>query len=426
MQYIISLINIGICIAGLTLSRSIFAIFWAIAFFIVLSIGYDYYTASYNLATVAFANLYSMCFNFIFLMCQLIFFHNDEIKKISVSDSIDRRVSIICVFLAITGVVFFFLSVPGTYSDIVSFDWEDISDARVGIYVLTGNISNFSIIMSSSLFIPYLLNKKYKTSVVIVILGYLFILLISKTKSYILPLIFSLLVYISLIRSRWFSWYMLKIFMSLVAVFIFLYIGTQAVRYGGTLQNLMTAGSFETKEIILRAAEVSVESELTKAYYMVVEYYERNELLHGSAFSRFALLPLSFVFKIDVPENPMYVYGDITFTASTGLLRLLRGSNHPTIYGDAYANFGGMGVLLGAFYAVLIGIIWKIAVALKNFALFSTISGCCYGIPLIVRGSVFYGLYGIILTMVLGILINYLVFVFPKDLKISSTTQIRN
>lgn len=390
-------------------------IFWAIALFIVLTIGYDVYTVSYNQSTVAFANFYSMCFNLTFLICQFIFFHENEIKKISVPDITDRRISVTCVFLVIIGFVLFYLSIPGDISDIISFDWQEIASVRGGIYVLIANVANFCIIMSSSLFIPYLLNRKYKIRVVIVVLGYFLVILLLRTKSYILPLAFSLLVYISLIRTRWLSWHSLKILMSLVVVFIFLYLGAQAARYSGALVNLITFESSQIKEVMLYSAERSIESELTKTYYMVVDYYERNKLLKGDAFLRFALLPLSFVVKIDVPENPMYKYGDITFDGTIAPMTLMRGSNHPTIYGDAYANFGELGVLLGAFYAIIIGIIWKIALSLKNFGLFSIISGCCFGIPLMVRGSVFYGLYGIITSMVFGILINYFVFVFPRQ-----------
>jgi len=414
VSFIVSLVNIIICIAGLKLSRSIFIIFWTIALFIVVSISYDYWTASFSKSTMAFANFFSMSFNAIFLGCQYAFFHNDAIIEKTILDSVGRRIAVVCAICAVVGGILFFWSVPGSVEDIIYYTWQEIAASRFGIYTLINNISFFLIILSSSIIIPSLLSRKNRMVSVFVVAVYLLILIVSKTKVFLLPVAISILVYIAISRKTLFSWGSLKMSILFVLIFVSLYFGTVTVRYSGNMYNLGMTSLDVFGEKFSSIAQASVEPELTKTYYTIIEYFAGNHLLYGESFSRLLLVPLSFVFDINVPQNPMYLYGELIQPGWGGIMRV---SNHPTIYGDAYANFGLFGIFLGGGYAIMIGLIWKIALSKKYFGMFAIISGCCNGIPLMLRGSVYYGIYGVLIVMLLGLMIHYIVFTMPEKVK---------
>lgn len=404
-QPFVTLTTIAICIAGLILSRSIFIIYWVISLWIVASINIDYYFKMYDQSTVVFANVYCLLFNMFFIMCQFFFFQRYEIKRIRIAEREVHRISSLSVFLAIIGCVCLFFSVPGSASDLLTLNWQEISILRTGGYIIIYNIAFFSIILSCSIIIPYFIYRKHRLNVTIVLINFFIVLIVIKTKALFLPLAFSIVVYIGITRSRWCSWRSLKLGSLFVITLLSFYMLTTIIRYSGSIDDLISSSSSTIIERTSLLMNISVESELINTFYRVVEYFQENETLQGATFTRFILYPISLFIQVDIPDNPMYLYGEITHW---GTLGLLRGSNHPTIYGDTFANFGEFGFVFGAIYAVFFGLIWRLALIQKGFGTFSTISGCCYGIPLIMRGSVYYGLYGIFLTSLFGLLITFL------------------
>jgi hypothetical protein len=83
----------------------------------------------------------------------------------------------------------------------------------------------------------------------------------------------------------------------------------------------------------------------------------------------------------------MYLYSELMYGQSF----TMKGSAHPTLFVDSFANFGGAGVFVGVFWLFLMSKIYSI------FSSFGGLGRTCflvissYSIPLILRGSVYYG-----------------------------------
>ena len=67
-------------------------------------------------------------------------------------------------------------------------------------------------------------------------------------------------------------------------------------------------------------------------------------------------------------------------------------SMHPTVFGDCYANLGGWGVMIGAFWAALVSVLDKLVLKFKDpyYMLMGYIL-CSSSYVIIARGAVYNG-----------------------------------
>ena len=82
------------------------------------------------------------------------------------------------------------------------------------------------------------------------------------------------------------------------------------------------------------------------------------------------------------------------------------GSMHPTLFGDAYANFGIWGIFAGAFWAGYVTLADKIMEFLRNdICVFFAYTICAYAYVVEGRGAIYNGnvmmAYGLVVLMVL-------------------------
>ena len=137
-----------------------------------------------------------------------------------------------------------------------------------------------------------------------------------------------------------------------------------------------------------------LEEGLMKEYCAVFKYFELHPFLDGDTYLRLILHPLSFLFVLDAPKNPIYLYHSISYDT----VGLMVGSAHPTLYGDSYANFGWLGVLiLPLIYLVVV----RLSMRHVRLDCFHDIRyvGFFIGLPLILRGSVYYGIFYILICI---------------------------
>ena len=74
-------------------------------------------------------------------------------------------------------------------------------------------------------------------------------------------------------------------------------------------------------------------------------------------------------------------------------------SVHPTFFGDAYANFGFMGFLLGIVWAVIFNVIDRFIGKRKDYMRPYLISAIAFSLIVIGRGSVYNGVVIAIVTL---------------------------
>ena len=180
--------------------------------------------------------------------------------------------------------------------------------------------------------------------------------------------------------------------------FLFFYIIVMFVRWLGSVNGLSYNDTSNTMKNVL---EAGVERDLFSQFYSVMAYYDGVlEWGWGRAYQRLILIPFDTVFGTDwAPQNPMYHY----FTIWNGRL-VVGGSAHPALYADAFADFRWLGVFIPAIF------LWVYAtIVLRSGLSFEgqvVLTSVFMSLPLIVRGSVFYGLFYMIMGFGMGYIIH--------------------
>lgn len=185
--------------------------------------------------------------------------------------------------------------------------------------------------------------------------------------------------------------------------FIFFVYVFQQVRWLGGIGNLSEVG-LET--VVNRAVSYfkqgNGEVGLIKAFYYFVEHNNNfRDFGQGNGFIRLALIMLpASIFTFKPRDFAIDMYRE-WFSYDNPL-----GTMHPTLFGDAFANFGFAGCITGLFYAGL----FIVADETINNEKYKTVSLlkaslCCTMAILIGRGA----LYNAVINMLLGIIVIYLV-----------------
>ena len=158
----------------------------------------------------------------------------------------------------------------------------------------------------------------------------------------------------------------------------------------GFVRSLRWAGSVTYDDTILsRGVDMAVGSNMDN--YVRTDYYDLLQLvpdphpyLKGDTFLRIMLLPIPWrQFPGLKPEDSMYVYARYLGSEIDGE------SVHPLVLGDAYANFGDAGLLLGLAYGSFLTLLQKYLEMISPERSIVALGPICTFITLVVRGSVY-------------------------------------
>jgi hypothetical protein len=400
LQALITAANLLVCLTGVLISRSIFVIYWFVALFVTAPIILDYASATIDRGTIGFANGYALLFNALFLLTQLATGADRHSRRVFASVRVWPALAPTCVALGLLGLLALVLSVPSV-SALFGEGWDAIAESRAGMQIVFINVAQTCAILATAIFVPALLTRRHLRTAFSVLAMALAVALITRSKAYALVITVPFLVHFSVSRSRLLSLTYARQLLTVAMAFAVLYLGVSFARWLGPLTELVRGQS--RARVLGAVLAQPFESDLRPTYYAIIQDFERGPTLNGASYTRLLLVPLAKVYGVDLPENPIYLYYGLTATETKGVMR---GSNHPTIYGDAYANFREFGLFVAIFLALALGALWQWALRRPRFVLWAVISLSSFGIPLLVRGSVFYGLYAIVLGLLMAVTVD--------------------
>ena len=186
----------------------------------------------------------------------------------------------------------------------------------------------------------------------------------------------------------------------LAVVFFMLYFISTAIRWYGSFDEGFKIEQFLA--VTIRAIDAGFERFTYVQYTSVMNYFHSSEHLGLVSVLRLLLLPFDKLLGTELaPNNPMYLYAEISQTAEN----VLRSSAHPTMYGDFY---GQIGLLMIAIPSIIYLIVIKTGSIIQNKkGAYVLAAGLFIFMALIVRGSSYYGLMYHALGFVLMGLLNF-------------------
>lgn len=245
--------------------------------------------------------------------------------------------------------------------------------------------------------------KKYKLFVSVT-LGQIFLTLLTRNRIMILPILISIIsIGIFRIKRLKFRHIMLAVIGAIVVVY--LVYGIRVFRHYGTLDSFINQANISNviNKISYQIRTSDGELGLRKYFYQFIANDNNYEGFNsGSTYLRMLMVYLPSRFAFDIKPSDFAVTMGWAMTGRVGQ------SIHPTLFGDAYANYNiwgfFIGFLWGKFANVCDLIVYKIRLPLNKILCF-----CLFAVSFIIiaRGSVYNGFvyvaYGVPLLIVLDI-----------------------
>lgn len=333
-----------------------------------------------------------------------------ELYRISINSDKTLRF----LFIGLMFVVFFkFYVIIKTAGSLFSSSWATGREiASSGDYLSFSSVILSMYYPFSSVLLLALLNKRKKyvlwSSILIVLC-----VLVTRNRIEILPLLISSILYF-IGKGNKLTLRKLINF-SVIGVFsMYLIYALLIFRHYGTFNDFI--GNFELNDFnsrIMEKVNDGGELNLRDVFYYFIEH-ENNFINFGKGHTYIRMLlvlvPTSFALGIKPP--------DFAISMGTAYMPFLEGfSTHPTLFGDAYANFGLFGCLLGVFWAFF-AFFWD------NFILkfrsplvrVMVVLSLCSSYIIIARGSV----YNAFAIFIFGLIIIYLFYFLSKFFSLKS------
>lgn len=299
-------------------------------------------------------------------------------------------------FFSVLSIFAYFYSAGGINGIVKS--WVVIATSRDLYQLIFANLSQVFLIISLSNYFFYFIKTFKLHSIFFSFILVLVFLILTRSKAYLLPLILPYMLY-------YFYGYKNNILKLLSTGFlisisgVILYLFTTVVRWSGDFSELSSEKILNTYESVLSSG---VERNLYFQFKFIFNHYLHNDLIFMQTyFSMFN--PLLKLLSIDTVENPMYLYNNIIYGGSG----LMKGSAHPTIFADSFANLGFLGVFVGGLHLVFLRFIRRLFCK-NDYLFFSFIVCLSYSVPLIIRGSVYYGFLYLFIALISLLTINFL------------------
>lgn len=323
--------------------------------------------------------LYLLTSGFAILFWRFCFFNNDRAtftqRHYRVSDT-----WLIIIFLIVF--VFLFYSIGGING--LLRNWIAIhSEKTLSQKILFGLAANSYLFLVALL--CFNLDQKFQvTKLFLLVFIAVMMLALTRTKSHLIPPILGLTFIFLNKASYTIAFKLWGMLMSACAAYAF-YIGTTLIRWIGDLDDI-SVEKIQTTWNAVKAS--SIERNMG---FQAVEVYKHYAVLgnyeYRSVINIFDPL-LKFVTGYQI-GNPMYHYSEILYGSSGAL----RGSAHPSIFIDGFANYGILGILQCLVVLSLVAVASRILVTKYSYlGLFYSVVFFGYALSLAARGSVYYGL----------------------------------
>ncbi|KPM84276.1 O-antigen polymerase [Pseudoalteromonas lipolytica] len=364
-----------ISLFGILRSKEQHTIFWishsSILFVLLFAADFGLYT-----------NLFGVYVFLYIILCLVFTLYTPTISLPDLENDIyfsNERVTALGVLLGVISLFLYILGAGGV--DSVTRSWVDIATTRSNFQLFVTNLSQLLFLLSLALLLSVFYVSRSVKSVVFMLIITVAFLALTRVKAYLLPLIFPIMaLYINENKNKPFKIVVFGFLFSLST--IFLYLLTTFFRWIGSSDKW---DSQHFVDVFQNVIDKGVERNLIQQSTSIFNYYvESDKLLGQTYFSIFN--PVFRVFGHEV-ENPMYLYSNLIYGQSFEM----RGSAHPTVYVDAFANFGPFGILTGPFWLLLIHHLYKYCSSKGVVGIMIFYVSIAYSIPLISRGSVYYG-----------------------------------
>ena len=268
-------------------------------------------------------------------------------------------------------------------------------------YLNLSQITSVAFLLLSGLLLYALMRRQY-TYAALVAAVILLKVIISRNRVEIIPLFACLLGYYLIKRRR--ITIKMMIFCSICAcLVIYVVYALRAYRWYGTIDNFLHTVTFQNfnEQILEFFREDNGELGLRKWFYYYIDGDNRFESFgQGDGYLRVLLTFIPTRFSLGLKPD------DFAQAMGSAIGMIPGGSMHPTLFGDAYANFGIWGIFAGAFWAGYVTLTDKIMEFLRNdICVFFAYSICAYAYVVEGRGAIYNGnvmmAYGLVVLMVL-------------------------
>ena len=332
--------------------KSLAMVFWAmlLVVFTLPHTVHIIYAKDYSEHITNQATAFAILFIGLYLFVRFIYFRSDKGFCLSLDIEEIRNIPESQLnFFFITYLISFCIIIVGFYGNgfsILSTTWTETlySESTIFQYLAKMIIISFSGLGFIFFFRKGVFNK---LRFIIVLVIFVLYFIMSKSRYNLLGFVTPFMIYYLFNKDR------KKVILGIICgiVFVFLVFFLQQARWAGSISEAISTGPVELFGRSIRyMSEGNGELGLIKAYYYFIENNNNFPMFgEGNGYVRLALLifPSSIMwfkprdFAIDMYREWFH-------------LDLSRGTMHPTLFGDVYANFGFKGVAMGGFYAILI------------------------------------------------------------------------
>lgn len=428
MSIILAMVQLTLCMF-LALyeykNKSISVFFWAVIiviFSIPHLLGIMFHNTEYSTDIMIKASIFVILFDLLYFTTRIIITKNkknnnsmvglDEVDvKQEFNREINKKIFRSIFIINIIVIVIFTAYLILKFDKVSNLSWGEIylgSLNKEGTKdIILENIKSVNHLLFfavSGLFVVAYF-RNWKKNMLIIIGGIIYYCITTRNRITILPLMVGfILIYI--IKNRNIK---LKQFISISLIgilCIYIVYGILIFRHAGDTQTFFENYTLKTFNDEVANSILNSDGELGLRnifYYFILIDNNFPGLGEGATYRRLALIliPTSLSFGLKPSD-----FAITMSSAYTGNLNNTTYSVHPTFFGDAFANFGRLGIFLGVLWAILVYIIDKKIYKQEYICkiLLNTIWGTAFVI--IARGSIYNGFYiGILGTILLKIII---------------------
>lgn len=290
----------------------------------------------------------------------------------------------------------------------ITRNWIDIATDRTLTQLIISNLSQLFYLLSLTLlFFCYQGTKKLRYILMIFIIAILFLAL-TRVKAYLLPVLFSLMVlFLNKNKGKSFKIIFYGVIYSFFVVIFYLL--TTFFRWIGSSDDWEPD---KFRSVFNNVLDKGIERNLVEQSTSIFTFFVENEKIWAETYISF-LNPILRLFDLD-GQNPIYLYSQLLYGQSFEM----RGSAHPTLFIDSFANFSVFGVFVGLVWMLILSLLYRICLKQKDFGVMVYIVSTAYAIPLICRGSIYYGSLYLIMSLIFMLL-------FGKLFRVSVTKNTR-
>lgn len=386
-------------------NKSIALILWST---LLIMFGFPHFVSclksnfNYSSQTINTSSLFVICFCVIYFFTRLYFKKkNVGAFKLNIENIILKsKEEKIFTIMVLVGFTFFVLYIYTKFGGFSSTSWQLLHEQnRTTSIYSSGDIiyllyyfSEYFIIAFDGILVYFILNKRKIISIFLIILNIVWII-VSRTRTNMLPLFLSLL-FVLFIKYNKGNIRLISRLMLFGVIGIILVYAIQGIRLAGSLSNFFSDGFIKNliKESItaIFTSNSGGELDLRDGFYYFIDY-ANNFPGFGEMRTYKSLILLPFPNSLTFGLKPE----DFAITMGRAYLNnysIDYFSMHPTLFGDCYANLGFLGTFIATFWAFFISLIESKISSIKF-----EIDRICYTIVvctslfLIARGAVYYG-----------------------------------